>query len=60
MEDPLFPKAALDVVFLFNSFHDLAKPVELLDNFASSLTPQAKVVIVDRDPAKITAHHFLT
>ena len=62
VEDPLFPKAMLDMVFMVNSFHDLAKPVELLDNLAPSLKPEARVVIMDRDPAKLSdrSRHFLT
>ncbi len=62
VEDPLFPEAMLDMVFMVNSFHDLAKPVELLDNLASSLKPEARVVIMDRDPAKLNdrSRHFLT
>lgn len=62
VEDPLFPDGALDMVFIVNAFHDLAKPVELLDNLLPSLKPGATVVIMDRDPDKIRdpAGHFLT
>ncbi len=59
--DPLLPKG-LDMVFIVNAFHDIANPVPLLNNLASSLKPGAAVVIVDRDPEKVrdSAGHFLT
>jgi len=62
VEDPLFPAGRLDMVFLVNAFHDLEKPVELLNNLLPSLRPGAVVVIMDRDPAKISDpnHHLLT
>jgi ubiquinone/menaquinone biosynthesis C-methylase UbiE len=62
VESPLFPDSALDMVFIVNAFHDLAKPVALLNNIIPSLKPGASVVILDRDPAKYRdSHgHFLT
>jgi len=62
VEDPLLPRGLLDMVFIVNAFHDLAKPVELLDNLVPSLKPEAFVVIIDRDPAKFRdpGGHFLT
>jgi ubiquinone/menaquinone biosynthesis C-methylase UbiE len=62
IEDPLFPAGALDMVFIVNAFHDLARPVELLANLRPALKPGAAVVIMDRDPARISdpSHHFLT
>jgi ubiquinone/menaquinone biosynthesis C-methylase UbiE len=61
VEDPLLPKD-LDMVFIVNAFHDLARPVELLNNLAFSLKPEALVVILDRDPEKVTydTDHFLS
>jgi arsenite methyltransferase len=52
VEDPLFPDDELDMVFIVNAFHDLAKPVALLNNLVPSLKPGAPVVIIDRDPDK--------
>jgi len=62
VEDPLLPKGILDMVFIVNAFHDLAKPVVLLNKLVPSLKPDAPVVIIDRDPSKFRdpAGHFLT
>jgi ubiquinone/menaquinone biosynthesis C-methylase UbiE len=62
VEDPLFPDDVLDMVFIVNAFHDLAKPVELLNNVVPSLKPGALVVIIDRDPDKVPGfnRHVLT
>jgi ubiquinone/menaquinone biosynthesis C-methylase UbiE len=57
VEDPLFPVGALDMVFIVNAFHDLEKPVELLNNLLPSLKPGAQVVIMDRDPARFRDPH---
>jgi ubiquinone/menaquinone biosynthesis C-methylase UbiE len=61
VENPLLPEG-LDMVFIVNAFHDLADPVALLNNLADSLKPDAPVVIIDRDPAKLeySTSHFLT
>ena len=61
VEDPLLPEG-LDMVFIVNAFHDIARQVVLLDNLAPSLKPGAAVVILDRDPEKFrdSAGHFLT
>lgn len=61
VENPLLPEG-LDMVFIVNAFHDLADPVALLNNLADSLKPNASVVIIDRDPAKLSysTDHFLT
>lgn len=55
VEDPLLPPG-LDAVFIVNAFHDLAQPVALLNNLAHSIKPHARVVILDRDPAKFRTH----
>jgi ubiquinone/menaquinone biosynthesis C-methylase UbiE len=62
VEDPRFPPASLDMVFMVNAFHDLEKPVELLANLLPALKPGATVVIMDRDSSKLQDpnHHFLT
>ena len=50
--DPRFPRHALDMVFMVNSFHEFTKPVEMLANLRPSLKPDATVVIMDRDPKR--------
>jgi SAM-dependent methyltransferase len=52
VEDPLFPKGALDMAFMILTYHHLARPVELLKNLAPSLKPGATVAIVDPDPVR--------
>jgi ubiquinone/menaquinone biosynthesis C-methylase UbiE len=59
VEDPRLPAGALDMVFMVNAFHDLARPVELLANLLPALKPGATVVIMDRDPARTSDRHFL-
>ena len=62
VDDPRFPPAALDMVFVVNAFHDLEKPVELLANLLPSLKPGATVVVMDRDHERSpdSEGHFLT
>jgi ankyrin repeat protein/L-ascorbate metabolism protein UlaG (beta-lactamase superfamily) len=52
VDDPLFPKASLDMAFMILTYHHLAEPVALLKNLIPSLKPGATVVIVDPDPEK--------
>jgi ubiquinone/menaquinone biosynthesis C-methylase UbiE len=62
VDDPRFPLASLDMVFMVNAFHDLERPVELLAKLLPSLKPGAIAVIMDRDPARFSDadRHFLT
>jgi ubiquinone/menaquinone biosynthesis C-methylase UbiE len=62
VDDPRFPLAALDMVFMVNAFHDLERPVELLANLRPCLKPDATVVLMDCDPARFSDpdNHFLT
>jgi len=59
VDDPLFPAGSLDMVFIVNAFHDLARPVELLASLRPALKPGATVVIMDRDPVRGSDRHFL-
>jgi SAM-dependent methyltransferase len=52
VEDPLFPKDSLDMVFMILTYHHLAEPVALLKNLIPSLRLGATVVVVDPDPEK--------
>ena len=60
VEEPRFPPASLDMVFIVNAFHDLEKPVELLANLLPALKPGATVVIMDREQVRAADPHFLT
>jgi len=60
VEDPLFPKEELDMVFMSYVFHHLEKPVAFLKNLKPSLKPNALLVILEQDPKKSpsAAGHF--
>jgi len=62
VDDPLFPKGELDMIFMIAAFHDFEKPVEWLRNVQSCLKPGGTLVIVERDPDKMSSgrSHFLT
>ena len=47
MDDPMFPQGALDLAITAIVYHHLEQPVALLRNLASSLKPNATLVIVD-------------
>jgi len=52
MDDPLFPSGSLDMVFMVNTYHHLARPVVLLRNIIPGLKPGAIVAVVEHDPEK--------
>jgi ubiquinone/menaquinone biosynthesis C-methylase UbiE len=52
MDDPLFPAASLDMVFMVNTYHHLASPVSLLRKLVPGLKPGAVAAIVEHDPDK--------
>jgi len=52
VDDPLFPKASLDMAFMILTYHHLSEPVALFKNLIPSLKPGATVVVVDPDPEK--------
>lgn len=62
IDDPLFPVDTLDIVIMMMAFHDFTKPVEWMQNVISYMKPEAKLVIIDRDPKKLGGSygHFLT
>jgi SAM-dependent methyltransferase len=47
VDDPMFPKGALDLAITAIVYHHLEQPVALLRNLAPSLKPGATLVIVD-------------
>jgi precorrin-6B methylase 2 len=49
VEDPRFPRAALDIAFMTNTYHHLGKPVELVRNLLPALKESGILAIVERD-----------
>jgi ubiquinone/menaquinone biosynthesis C-methylase UbiE len=52
VEDPLFPRGKLDMVFMVYVLHHLDEPIAFLRNIVPSLKPDATVVLLERDPDK--------
>jgi ubiquinone/menaquinone biosynthesis C-methylase UbiE len=47
--DPLLPPNSVDAVLLLKTYHEIARPVELLRNLRPALRPDAKVGVIDRN-----------
>ena len=43
------PDDSIDAVLLLKTYHEVAKPVDLLRNLRAALRPGARVGIIDRD-----------
>ncbi|MBZ5574206.1 MAG: class I SAM-dependent methyltransferase [Acidobacteriia bacterium] len=48
-DDPLLPPSSVDAALLLKTYHEVEKPVTLLQNLRASLRPGAKVGIIDRN-----------
>jgi len=48
-DDPQLPANTIDSVLLLKTYHEVDKPVALLNNLRASLRPGAKVGIIDRN-----------
>jgi len=48
-DDPRLPPGSIDAVLLLKTYHEVAKPVDLLRNLRSALRPGARVGIIDRN-----------
>jgi SAM-dependent methyltransferase len=48
-DDPRLPARTVDAVLLLKTYHEVAKPVDLLRNLRAALRPGARVGIIDRD-----------
>ena len=48
-DNPELPPVSIDSVLLLKTYHEVADPVELLQNLRGSLKPGARVGIIDRD-----------
>lgn len=48
-DDPKLPPDSVDAVLLLKTYHEVEKPVTLLQNLRAALRPGAKVGIIDRN-----------
>ena len=48
-DDPMLPAASVDAVLLLKTYHEVARPVDLLRNLRGALRPAAKVGVIDRN-----------
>ena len=48
-DDPRLPPDSVDAVLLLKTYHEVAKPVELMRNLRSALRANAQVGIIDRN-----------
>lgn len=48
-DDPLLPKDSVDAVLLLKTYHEVARPIELLRNLRPALRQGAKMGIIDRN-----------
>lgn len=48
-DDPKLPANAVDSVLMLKTYHEIAKPVTLLENLRAALRPGAKVGVIDRN-----------
>ena len=46
---PMLPAGSVDAVLLLKTYHEVARPVELLRNLRGALRPGAKVGVIDRN-----------
>ena len=52
VDDPRFPEASLDMVFMVATYHWFDQPVAMLRNILPALKPGATVVLVEPDPVR--------
>jgi len=48
-DNPLLPASSVDAVLLLKTYHEVARPVVLLENLRAALRPGAKVGVIDRN-----------
>ena len=48
-DNPELPPDAIDAVLLLKTYHEVANPIALLRNLRTSLRPNARVGVIDRD-----------
>ncbi len=62
VDDPVYPRGDLDMVTMMLAFHDFSEPQAWMANVIQYMKPDARLVIVDRDPDKTRSSwdHFMT
>lgn len=48
-DDPLLPRDSVDAVLLLKTYHEVARPVVMLENLRHALRPGAKIGVIDRN-----------
>jgi len=48
-DNPLLPAGSVDAVLLLKTYHEVARPVALMQNLRAALRPGAKVGVIDRN-----------
>ncbi|HLW85983.1 MAG TPA: class I SAM-dependent methyltransferase [Candidatus Sulfotelmatobacter sp.] len=48
-DDPKLPANAIDSVLMLKTYHEIARPVTLLENLRAALRPGARVGVIDRN-----------
>jgi ubiquinone/menaquinone biosynthesis C-methylase UbiE len=48
-DNPLLPVSSVDAVLLLKTYHEVARPVVLLENLRAALRPGAKLGVIDRN-----------
>jgi hypothetical protein len=48
-DDPQLPANSIDAVLLLKTYHEVASPIVLLRNLRTSLRPNARVGVIDRN-----------
>jgi ubiquinone/menaquinone biosynthesis C-methylase UbiE len=48
-DNPLLPDRSVDAVLLLKTYHEVARPVSLMQNLRAALRPGAKVGVIDRN-----------
>jgi len=54
IDDPYLPANSLDIAFMTNTYHHLAKPVDLVKNLLPTLKKNGILAIVERDKDRST------
>ena len=52
IEDPTLPDNSLNHAFIANTYHEVEKPILLLENIKKDLRSDGRLVIIDWDPEK--------